>query len=171
MLDKESLIDMKTNETSKKALLNALLNLCKAFNYDEISISQICKESNLNRSTFYRIFKSKDDILKEQLGKFMEEYYSYCVAHKFTDHQNNVYLFSFYRQHGELFMLMYKARLFNELRDICLANFPKNTRHKDDIYEKIYITNGYLGVLLHWLETGMKESDESMAECVSRLRH
>ena len=36
-------------------------------------------------------------------------------------------------------------------------------------YEKIFITSGFLAVILQWLNTGMKESDEYMAEHIYKI--
>ena len=31
------------------------------------------------------------------------------------------------------------------------------------------ITGGYLSVILHWIDTGMRESNEEMADCLMRM--
>ena len=54
----------KANETSAlDKIYSATLSLMKKTSYDSISISDIIRESNISRSTFYVYFKKKDDIL------------------------------------------------------------------------------------------------------------
>ncbi len=48
---------------TKQDIKNGFLNLLKIKNYNDITIENILKESNVARSTFYEHFKSKEDIL------------------------------------------------------------------------------------------------------------
>ena len=50
------------NDT-KLTIANALLNLLKTQPLNKITVTQITKESNLTRQTFYRNFEDKEDLL------------------------------------------------------------------------------------------------------------
>ena len=41
----------------------AFLLLLKTYKYDEITISQICKQANINRSTFYCHYSDINDLI------------------------------------------------------------------------------------------------------------
>lgn len=160
---------MRTTEFSKSCFYNALISLCKLCEYKDIQITQLCKKAGFNRSTFYRIYETKDDILKEKAGELMNAYYEQCKNRGYTDYENIVSLFSFYRINGEVFTLMHQAHLDDELRRLSVLHFPADTKHKDDEYKKVFIASGYLAVVLRWLENGMIESDEEMAKCIWNL--
>jgi len=54
---------MKTdNETKKRIRANAL-RLFAERSFDEVTLSEICEKSGVNKQTFYYYFKSKDDLL------------------------------------------------------------------------------------------------------------
>ena len=160
---------MRNKEFSKLCFYNALIKLSRKQPYNDIGISEICTEAGFNRSTFYRTYKSKEDILKEKISSLMAEYYEYCSNHHMSDHENIRYLFSFYRKNGEAIALLHNAGLDDILGELGLRNFPMNTRYKDNKYAKTFISGGYLAILLKWMEGNMKESDEEMATKVIEL--
>lgn len=59
---------------SQKWLVTALLELMKEKPYDKITIKEIAKKADLDRSTFYRNFNSKEDVLNLYLSHLAEEY-------------------------------------------------------------------------------------------------
>ena len=60
---------MRTNKFSKKCFFEALLRLYHQKSYPEIQISEICREAGYNRSTFYRIYPSKEALLLDTVDK------------------------------------------------------------------------------------------------------
>ena len=49
------------------AIIDAFFSLLDEFSFDEITVTQIITEANINRSTFYRHYKDKYDILDQML--------------------------------------------------------------------------------------------------------
>lgn len=67
---------IKTDKRSMKsanAFCESLAVLLKRKSYDEISISDICQECGLARTTFYRLFDTVDDILIYQFDRLFEK--------------------------------------------------------------------------------------------------
>lgn len=52
-------------ERSKQAFITALLELLRQTPYQNITVDEIAAHANLGRSTFYRHFQSKADVLVE----------------------------------------------------------------------------------------------------------
>lgn len=70
---------MDTNQrvvVTKRMLREGLLHLLEAKELDKISITELCRESGVNRSTFYRYYTLPKDILTEMQNLFMEEIYN-----------------------------------------------------------------------------------------------
>ena len=59
---------------SQQWLVTALLDLMNDKNYTSISIKEISKKADLDRSTFYRNFNSKEELLNYHLDSLMQEY-------------------------------------------------------------------------------------------------
>src|SRR5688572_29093644 len=59
---------------SKKWLVASLLQLMKEKPFDKITISEITDKADLDRSTFYRNFDSKEDLLRLYIDDIAKEY-------------------------------------------------------------------------------------------------
>lgn len=59
---------------SQQWLVIALLDLMDEKTYTSISVKEISKKADLNRSTFYRNFNSKEELLNYHLDILMQEY-------------------------------------------------------------------------------------------------
>ncbi len=94
---------------SKKMLTNALIRLMATDDYSKITITQICKEADLSRRTFYRLYKTKEDILNEYMDllttSFMEKIKESKPKH--YPEVATVY-FSFCREHMDFLKLLKK---------------------------------------------------------------
>ena len=54
--------DLRVIKT-KNLIYNTLIELMKDKTFEEIKVSDICKEAHINRSTFYNNFNDKYDLL------------------------------------------------------------------------------------------------------------
>lgn len=160
---------MRTKQFSKACFYNALEKLCAKSPYEEVQISQICQKAGFNRSTFYRSYRTKEDILKEKMQELIVQYNGLRKTKNADDFQSIVLLFSFYRENRTAINLIHRAHLDDMLRELGMQNFPAESEHSANEYEKIFITSGFLAVILQWLNTGMKESDEDMAEHIYKI--
>ena len=67
---------MKENQritVTKRMLREGLLRLLKTKNLDKIHINELCEESGINRATFYRHYKSPQDVLMELELEFVKQ--------------------------------------------------------------------------------------------------
>ena len=61
--------------SQKKELLeNSLLNLMIQMSYPDISVTDICKEANVPRRTFYHYFGSKEDALESMIESLIRQF-------------------------------------------------------------------------------------------------
>ena len=65
---------MRTKEFSNSCFYNALVDLLQTKSFNEIQIQEICTKAGYNRSTFYRSYKSKVDILLNEFKKGLDKY-------------------------------------------------------------------------------------------------
>ena len=164
---------MRTNTFSKKCFFNALLKLYHEKPYAEIQISEICREAGYNRSTFYRIYNSKEQLL---LDGFQEEYvkrYYAMIPPLKTGYgeeyiQNVRLLFAFLRQNPDFPLLMRDAHLLNEMFLLFRDVFPyASDRSEEADYTRNFLAAGYLAIIYKWLDDGMKKTDAQMAKLVA----
>lgn len=65
--------DSQRTIITKRMLKEGLLRLLKTKPLDKISIAELCRESGINRTTFYRHYEVPKDILKEMQTEFIKE--------------------------------------------------------------------------------------------------
>ena len=168
---------MRTNAFSKKCFFNALLDLYKEKPYSEIQISEICRKAGYNRSTFYRIYSTKEELL---LDGFREEYsteYYHSIPPLRTGSreaylQNVEQLFAFLRKKHDFLLLMREARMLEEMYNIFRDVFPLSLGDDQNgslQYERSFLSAGYLAVLYRWLDGGMQQSDAAMAQMLAGM--
>jgi AcrR family transcriptional regulator len=62
----------RRSRRTQQALVEALLALLAAKNYDEISINDIVERANVGRSTFYAHYQDKDDLLRHGFERALD---------------------------------------------------------------------------------------------------
>lgn len=60
-------------QRTRKKLAEALVELCEEKSYYDITVWDICNKAQMYRSTFYRYYETKDDLLREIEHDYVEE--------------------------------------------------------------------------------------------------
>lgn len=163
---------------SKQMILKALLELMERKAYHSISIKELAEYAGLDRKTFYRNFKSKEDVLYLRLHKLCQLYRKELEKlPQFTLYSITKAYFLICKQDADFFMLLKK----NDLLPLALMKFDEYlaeliTLFLDDPayrrksqYEIYYQAGGFWNVTIRWLEGGAKESPEEMAQIIGAI--
>ena len=179
---------------SKRALRAALIELMEERGLDNISVNDICARADLNRGTFYNHFHDKDDLLTRleddviaDLERIQEQMQGLTVMDLVRYRMRKqplpflVDLFDYLREQGDFIHAVTgpggDIRFAPRLRDSVCANLIQSILHERyrsnptpfvQYYVAFYAT-AYLGVIQHWIDTGMQESSEEMALIFMRL--
>ncbi|MEE0845245.1 MAG: TetR/AcrR family transcriptional regulator [Eggerthellaceae bacterium] len=179
---------------SKRALRAALIELMEERGLDNISVNDICARADLNRGTFYNHFHDKYDLLtrlEDDIISDLELIQEHMqglsvmdlVRYRMRKHPLPflVELFDYLREQGDFLHAVTgpggDIRFAPRLRDSVCANLIQSILHERyrsdptpfvQYYVAFYAT-AYLGVIQHWIDTGMKESSEEMALIAMRL--
>lgn len=65
--------NMEKRQRTKQKLKDALVELCEKKNYYDITIWDICNQAQVYRSTFYRYYDTKDEMLREIEHEYVRE--------------------------------------------------------------------------------------------------
>ncbi|MDD3409857.1 MAG: TetR/AcrR family transcriptional regulator [Eubacteriales bacterium] len=72
------------NEAHEKAVLCAAASLFGEYGFDRVTVDDICEAAEVGKSTFYNLYKSKDDLMMvatvKSRGQYIEEHYQYEEA-------------------------------------------------------------------------------------------
>ena len=75
----------KRNESSKRAIRQALIRLSRLKPYTEISVRELCREAKVSRSTFYNNYRFFNDVVTEISEAFMERLRGKRLTRAFFD--------------------------------------------------------------------------------------
>ena len=117
----------KRVQQSKNLLEEALLTLMKKNNFKDITISNICDLAYVSRNTFYRIFETKEDmlkcIIKEKIGYIVSQFElheSPYMEGPFKEDLERRYrrFFTYWEDNREFLCIIKKQNMFVLFNDI-----------------------------------------------------
>ena len=166
--------DVKNNQRinmSRKMLQDALLRLLAKKHIQEIGVSELCREADLNRSTFYRLYSIPSEVLEDILQNMIDEIHA---SFSFTE-----------SRYADVVLIIYKY--VYDHRDV-MKLLLRNSDHRiiamlERKYDKLFrdalkmpcseetfgilcacSTAGGLALASRWLESDNPLSPEEIAE-------
>ncbi len=164
---------------SKESIVQAMFALMENDKYEKISISEITAVARLDRRTFYRHFKTKDDIITYYLKKGAEEYEAaFSKIQPFTDREIAEAFFTVCYKHKTKLTLLLKQNLSHLLLAEISSLFP--------VYRRVFIADkempqpkrefilsyhigGLWNTMNQWLLTGCDKSPKEMAAIMEEI--
>lgn len=152
-------------DLSKKYIAEALIFLMKKKDFNLITNKDITDKAGLSHITYYRKFKSKDEIIKYYLdditNKFIKEKeVNYNPSH-FKDYL--ITLFSHLKEKEEIGILLYKANLIHYIKDEFDKIFQNKAKTTKEKYNYSFVAGGLYNIYYFWLIDGCKEKPEELA--------
>ena len=154
-------------EESKKKFVGALLELMKVYPYTDITVTQLSREAELSRKTFYRLFDDKDDILTLLFDGLYLECFTQIRQRNVKRYWELVQLyFDFWESRKEVLFLLSKSGLLSRM-------FEYVYRHGEQVFVALrsadtanafsaslpyllaYSIGGMHSMLMKWVESGM----------------
>ena len=147
----------------------ALIQLMKSKSIEKITVDELCETGGIGRATYFRNFKSKDEILS---AYFIMKWREYEKKHRLKEHSlNDIYRVRRY------FGFCYSMRSINDLifrqghHGAILSAYETIVTDSDtdsaaDNYESYYMAYGLFGILMKWAKGGYKETPQELAEIV-----
>ena len=166
----EVFMNTKNNKRRRESIdkiEKAFIELLQSHNIKEITVSDICKITQLNRSTFYANYIDVYDLaekVKARLeNEFSEQFANYDYYHEQT---GAVRMFTLVKENQIFFKTYFKL---DEISNIKWYPYDENRAllafgNKENIkYHVEFFKNGFNAILKMWLEGGCVESPEEMA--------
>jgi len=164
----------QTSEFIKDCIADSLLELMKNNNFDAITIEEIIQKAGVGRTTFYRHFDEKSDILVYKFIRLYQEEKeknpsTFSYANVNPDNLLNFFQF-IYEQRDTLnlvFMAKQDACVYTSFKEIYFSE--KEAR--ENTYEASFFGAGLFGVVSEWVENGFTDSPETLTEKVLVILH
>ena len=150
-------------------ITDALLRLLKEKPLQEISISEIVDTAGVGRTSFYRNYETKEDVVKKHIVDLIEKWdRDYKASGKDSNAELYGSLFKYLKDNADFYLLLKERNLMHLFLEAFLEKFgPKAEYANMWAYTTAFITYGTYGWIEEWINRGMQESAETMAELLS----
>ncbi len=148
-----------------------------------ITITEVCEAADINRSTFYSHYKDLYDLLYQIEDDIIEDMNQTLSAYNYTKDDEAIQMTekllqylaenrescqTLFSEHGDpgfqkKVMMLAQTHLSKSL----MVESNNISFHSE--YASLYIANGSIHIVQHWLKNGLKESPKEMAELITKL--
>lgn len=168
------ILDCRVEKTKKK-LQMALLKLLEKTKIEQITVSALCNEAKINRSTFYVYYESPEAVFDEMFQVVLNQMLAELQKKIQVSLEDWIQIYLKYaRQNKILFKSIHEhsidytpIRMMTELINKFLTpNIVKEFQGNQLLYYFWY--SGFFGMIKQWLENDCKESDEFLIDILRR---
>ncbi|MCD8098552.1 MAG: TetR/AcrR family transcriptional regulator [Lachnospiraceae bacterium] len=162
----------KHSTMTRECIFTALLLLMEKTPYGEITITDIAKKAGVSRMSYYRLYKSKDDILIQ----YFNDAFADCLrqireAEGLDRYQFALIIFRAGAQHYQVLEAVARAKLYDMILERFVGYCAYLAEHVFGLDTKdvrvdywIYQEAGSVCLLLlRWIMRGRRETPEEMA--------
>ncbi len=165
-------MEYSPEQYTKFYIEQALFKLMSDYGYEKISVKEIAEKAGVGRATFYRYFKSKEDVIeyyftsKTKEFLFEQRYYPRCRE----DYAKIVCdVFEKLKKNKDNFKLIKKAHLEYMYLDFLNRNFVETFRRefeKQSAYAPYIYAGMLFNVSMQWLDNDCADSIESLSQAL-----
>ncbi|MCI2921654.1 TetR/AcrR family transcriptional regulator [Staphylococcus hominis] len=178
--------DLRVQRT-KKALITTFSDLLETKSFENITIQDLCEKANVRRSTFYRHFNDKYDLLNHIVGTLIEYFRTLHLPE--IDPKDPRQFFNKFMKDILLFISDNKAmvksvisiNIYSEVYQILYNQIYAVVKQQIEFDKQIgqfyidefiygeFLTGGILSVILNWIQYGQQSIDEVSSDIVTMI--
>lgn len=158
-----------------KVIKDSLISLLKEKDIHKITVTDICREADINRGTFYSHYKDAYDLLDSMESEFFDKAYSYV-----KDYNDNslVNVLTHIKDNKDLSTIIFcrqmDSRILNRIFFIAgKIDVESMIKENDKVYLDYllkYSIGGIIAIIQNWLESGLKEEPEVIVDIINRVK-
>lgn len=168
---------------TKKLLQEGLLRLLEQKSLDKISVTELCRESGINRATFYNHYNSPHDLLTSIEAKLVTGLKEIINSPKTADnlHDHLEALCTYFYDNGRTILILHNCNADRELTkslyeyNLDFHGFRLKTKYSPNIQPEaihlisVYFYTGCYNLALEWLQKGIPATPKEIAELLLAL--
>ncbi len=147
-------------------LTDAMLSLLSQKPLEDVSISELIDRAGVGRASFYRNFKSKEDILQKYTDKvtldFVRTQKIKYDPKKFREY--TVTLFEHLERNKGFCLMLLNNDLLYIIGDIFDKYFLERAVTPEDQYRQMFTSGGFFNIFKFWLMGGCRETPGELAD-------
>lgn len=163
----------ESNALARECLKTALLSLMREKSYKDLSVSELCRKAGVSRMAFYRNYRIINDLFREAAEDLNGEIVRTLGSpfRKGTGSAWYTQTFRLIRQHREEVAVMFQEDFqfaWMQVVNALAVHDPGFSTEKK--IQRLIWCGGFENIVAYWLNHGMRESPEEMADyCVRYL--
>lgn len=161
------------NQHIRMCIGDALVHLMEEKPLDAIRITEVAAAAHISRMTFYKYYESKTEVLRDYLyeivNSYIEEVKQTPSVGGFRDYTHICHCLRFFQAHSTFIQTLNRTGMYclliealNDYMDTYIV--PYSTHHSR--YEFYYYSGALCNTFVQWIESGMQESPEEIADLV-----
>lgn len=178
---------LRTQEDIK----NAFISLMREKSFDTLTVRDLTGKANINRTTFYKHFLDKFDLLEQYEDEIMRNVTSiiYKVESSYIEQpkkedvsfQDVVQIYKYFYQERELITVLLGPNgdptFLEKLRNVLIQTFrtrlamvsdPADLHYPVDLV-MIYVSSALIGVVRYWLENDTGQSPQEIVDLLFEM--
>lgn len=161
---------------TKEKIKHALIFLLETCDLKEITVSQLCSQAGINRSTFYVHYSNISECFDEITDAVIKE--MRALLYNEPVRTQKTYLLVYFRtarKYQTIFKAIHRTGIHNpmihkmvDINNEIMHNqlyIPFNNEH----LEYSFVFSGFYGMAEAWLKNGCKESDEELISILEKF--
>ena len=161
----------ETTAFLKECLADALIQLLETKPLEKITIPEIASLAGVGRTTYFRNFSSKEEMLTFKIIRLWErwaEEHKVKIRRRYSV-DNALTFFEFNYSIRPLLMLLYRRNLQSALFATFYSYMVPQGDSPMEIYKNSFYSYGLFGLLDEWIMRGFAETPEQMAKLGSMV--
>ena len=181
---------------TKKLIKTALSELIQEKGFDHVSITDLTQRANINRGTFYLHYQDKYDLLEKFENEFLDDINTNAenfiksikdIDFLGEDFSNEIKpfinkVFTYIKENyiimkvilGPKSDIKFQNKIKKALNILLTKKgwdnyFDSQNTFVSKNYFISYLVSAHIGVIRQWIDSGMNESAENMAEMISKM--
>lgn len=165
-------------QLTKSLIKTAFLDLWQEKPFAQITVKDVCKTADLNRTTFYLHYADLDALFREIEQDAYEDVERYIRNVQSTDDkiQQLTSLFDYIQHNLSVYRMLLlspesdsKNRFMQHFLSAISQGKKNSANAMTEAYTQSFIINGCAGMIISWIEDGFRISSAELAELVYGL--
>lgn len=165
--------NLNLNKIVRESLEYALILLMNQKDFNDITITELCKKAGVSRMAFYNNYESKEDILKTSILKSANKLVDQVGSpfRQKTDVSWYIHMFEIIKEDEYYLKTIFNAGFnYEYLKIITDLVLHDKTISSTKTYMRLIWAGGIVNAIFHWLETDMEVSIEEISKfCFDNL--
>lgn len=153
---------------TREYIFESFYKLLQTKHYNDISVCDITQKAGVSRMSFYRNFKSKEDLTFKSIEKITKNVQDQIMSLEIKDrHIISKTLFEIFKEYKNIINAFENAEILDTLIPLTMKKlketFPYDNINKTARYVPVYYFGAIASVIREWLKNDCEESPEEMA--------